>query len=440
MIVTASGRPPAEAEARSSRQRYGPDGCHARRDASCAKLALVTLTIALLGAPRVEVDGLPLRVDTRKAVALLAYLAVTGHAQSRDRLALLLWPDYDDDRARAALRRTLSTLKTALAGEWLAVDRAAVSLAPGAQLDVSRFRELATPQTAADEIPWLTQAVALHRDDLLAGFGLRDSVEFDHWQQSTAAELRRELSTALGRLTAALTRADRYDEAIPHARRRLALDPLDEQSHRRLIELLAATGKRAEALRQYRECVRLLDRELGVRPLPETTELYQAVNEGRLAASAPPSPLPAPAPPRMLAGREREWAQLVAAHAACNEDGCTVLLEGEAGIGKTRLGEQHVSYARSLGGLPWPCDRIRESRRCPMASSPTPCVRRGPSGTAWSSRRSIPTPSPRPRGSCPSSPVTAGRRRVPAGLEPASASTTASPRCSLPCSPAPRPA
>ena len=67
--------------------------------------------------------------------------------------------------------------------------------------------------------------------------------------------------------------------------RRLALDPLDEPAHRRVIELYAATGNRAEALRQYRECVRVLDRELGVRPLPETTELYQAVNEGRLATT-----------------------------------------------------------------------------------------------------------------------------------------------------------
>ena len=89
---------------------------------SCGKLAHVTLTIALLGAPRIEVDGAPLRVDTRKAVALLAFLAVTGHAHSRDRLTALLWPEYDDDRARAALRRTLSTLKTAV-GRRLAAHR-----------------------------------------------------------------------------------------------------------------------------------------------------------------------------------------------------------------------------------------------------------------------------------------------------------------------------
>jgi DNA-binding SARP family transcriptional activator len=314
----------------------------------------VTLTIALLGAPRIEIDGEPLRVDTRKAIALLAYLAVTGHAHGRDHLTALLWSDSDDERARAALRRTLSALKTGLGGGgWLRIERSTVSLAAGdAVIDVARFRELAaTAVGGASEIAALTTAVGLHRDDLLAGFGLRDSVAFDNWQQSAAGLLQRELATALARLAAALAAAGRYDDAIPHARRRLLLDPLDEPAHRRLIELLAAVGRRAEALRQYRECVRLLDRELGVRPLPETTELYQAVNEGRLAAAEPAIALPRPLPPRLLVGRDREWAQLAASYADSSGDGRIVALEGEAGIGKTRLGEDHVAHARSLGAI-----------------------------------------------------------------------------------------
>jgi len=301
----------------------------------------VTLTIALLGAPRIEIDGAPLRVDTRKAVALLAYLAVTGHAHARDRLAALLWPEYDGERARAALRRTLSTLRAGLGGSGLVVERSLVALdLDDADIDVRTFRALAdVVEGADDEATSLTRAVALHRDDLLAGFGLRDSPEFDSWQRAAAEELRRELARALGRLTVALARVGRYDAAIPHARRQVALDPLDEPSHRRLIELLAATGNRAEALRQYRECVRHLDRELGVRPLPETTELYLAVNEGRLAARPRPSVLPTPLPRPLLVGRDREWAQLVEVYGACATDGRLALLEGEGGIGKTRLGE-----------------------------------------------------------------------------------------------------
>ena len=53
------------------------------------------LSIALLGSPQIMLDGVPLEVDTRKAVAMLAYLAVSGVSHRRESLAALLWPDYD---------------------------------------------------------------------------------------------------------------------------------------------------------------------------------------------------------------------------------------------------------------------------------------------------------------------------------------------------------
>ena len=101
------------------------------------------LRIDVLGTPQIEVDGEPLRVDTRKAVALLAYLAVRAGPQSRDLLVDLLWPDADPDRARAALRRTLSTLRSALGQRWVTVSRTAVGLdAEPDAVDVGRFRGL----------------------------------------------------------------------------------------------------------------------------------------------------------------------------------------------------------------------------------------------------------------------------------------------------------
>src|ERR671927_1792433 len=98
-------------------------------------------TISLLGTPRTEVGGEPLEVDTRKAIALLAYLAVTRRRHTRDALAGLLWPEYNQTRARPALRRTLSSLGKARAEGWLEVDRQNVGL-EGVRVDVDRFREL----------------------------------------------------------------------------------------------------------------------------------------------------------------------------------------------------------------------------------------------------------------------------------------------------------
>ena len=105
------------------------------------KLPLARLS--LLGAPRIEHDGAELEVDTRKAIALLAYLAVTRRRHARDSLAGLLWPEYNQTRARAALRRTLSSLGAARAAGWLVADRESVDLVRDeVWVDVDRFHAL----------------------------------------------------------------------------------------------------------------------------------------------------------------------------------------------------------------------------------------------------------------------------------------------------------
>jgi hypothetical protein len=89
------------------------------------------LALYLLGPPRIECDGAPIKVNRRKAVALLAYLGVTRERQRRDTLVNLLWPEYDGPRGRAALRRTLYSLRKVLDGGWLEVDREEIGLGPG---------------------------------------------------------------------------------------------------------------------------------------------------------------------------------------------------------------------------------------------------------------------------------------------------------------------
>ena len=95
----------------------------------------------LLGPPRIEHESKLVRVNTRKAIALAAYLSVTAGKQSRESLVAMLWPELDRRRGLAALRSTLSALKKALDGKGLAVERELISLLPGEELwvDVARF-------------------------------------------------------------------------------------------------------------------------------------------------------------------------------------------------------------------------------------------------------------------------------------------------------------
>jgi len=298
--------------------------------------------VQLLGPPRVLRDGVPVGFDTRKATALLAHLALSDVARPRDALADLLWPDADLDRARGALRRTLSTLRSGIGADHLETTRDHVRLrrGDGLAVDVGRFREA---RGRGDH----RAAVALHHGDLLEGFVVRDAPGFEEWVAGEADGLRRELVVSLAAVAAAQEAEGDLPGAVATVRRWLGADPLHEPAHQALIRLLAATGDRAGALEQYRTCVRTLSRELGVPPLAETARLYEDVNRGTPAAGpAPPAPvIPASddgvvGGPSALVGRSAELRRLREAYASVEAAARVVLVEGEAGIGKTRLVEE----------------------------------------------------------------------------------------------------
>ncbi|MCA9874167.1 MAG: protein kinase, partial [Anaerolineales bacterium] len=251
-----------------------------------------------------EIDSHPVSISRRKTTALLAYIAVLNQPHSRDMLATLLWPEHDQTGARANLRRDLSRLKNALGDDALLVDRAQVSLNPDFDwwLDVAAFHACAEqirqhnhfPQeTCSDCLEACEQAVTLYTADFMAGFSLPDSPEFDEWQFFQADSLRRTLAEGLQHLIQWHTSQGEYERAIEYGRRWLALDTLHEPAHRALIRLYAWADQHAAALRQYEECVRILQDELGIEPEPETVELYEAV---RMRQLVPPVPHAAPHP------------------------------------------------------------------------------------------------------------------------------------------------
>ena len=344
------------------------------------------LNFYLLGAPRLERDGQPVEVDTRKAIALLAYLVVTGKPHTRDTLAALLWPEYSQPNARAALRRTLSALRKALEPDILEISRELVALAQPTRLncDLWDFQRLvqstrshghAPHQICAGCLEPLEGAVGMFQDRFMAGFGLRDSLEFDDWQFFQGEELHRGLESALEKLAHGYLARGNFEAAIAHAQRRLALDQLHEPSHRLLMEAYARAGRRNAALHQYQECARILKKELGVAPLEETSQLYQDILEHKTPwvkdrpeeriqvlpweeyerAAPPVSPetgLAGAAVTQLpLVGRKQEWERLVGIAARLRQNGRLVVIEGEAGIGKTRLAEDFLTYLRESGAL-----------------------------------------------------------------------------------------
>jgi DNA-binding SARP family transcriptional activator len=322
------------------------------------------LALYLLGPPRIELDGEPIYIGRTKAVALLAYLAVTGTPHSREALATLLWPESTPSRARASLRRVLVTLRNALGEDWLDIqpDSVGIQLDAGLKLDVATFRDWLAAcqahdhppeQVCPDCVPLLAAAVELYQDDFLAGFTLPDSLAFDEWQFFQAEGLRDELVGALERLPRWHSDQREHESAIAYARRWLELDPLHEPAHRQLMGLYSQAGRRNAALRQYRACVRVLEEELGVPPSAETTTLYEQIRRQRagVAPAAVPELTPATRVPAFLTeeeeravdrpifvARERELARLDGyLDRAVAGQGQVVFVTGGPGRGKTAL-------------------------------------------------------------------------------------------------------
>jgi DNA-binding SARP family transcriptional activator/predicted ATPase len=234
--------------------------------------------LALLGGFRLQRDtGEPIPLSTRKAGALLAYLALLPRrAHARAKLAALLWGDRSEGQARDSLRQALSLLRKALSGvdpHALLTHEDTISFEPTAlNTDAILFERLAAEEGAET----LEQAIKLYRGEFLEGFQI-PAPEFDNWA-TTERQRFREL--ALGAMTKLM---DHYlsigaaERGIRIAVRLLAADPLQERVHRTLMELHSRQGRHGAALRQYRTCADLLAKELGIDPDATTKALRREI-------------------------------------------------------------------------------------------------------------------------------------------------------------------
>lgn len=315
------------------------------------------LSVLLLGTPQLAYNGEPISLTRRKSRALVYYLASHTRPLTRDHLLAFFWPDIERAAAQQVLRTTLHGLRKTLGASLLTEDDT-LALAQGSDIDVRTFE--ANLQLPASNLQTLISTLQLYRGDFLLGFSLPDSPQFDDWA-SVERERYQRLAvrglTALSRLHEA---AGDYTAALDAIDRALAFSALQEDLQRIALRLHYLAGDRAGAIRRYEAFRKLLDEEMGVPPMAETRALYHAVitdnlptpeTGSRRAVRLTPSAGPTSAIELMpFVGRSAELKRLQAfARAGAHP---LVLIEGEAGIGKTRLAEEfaQASLALSLAG------------------------------------------------------------------------------------------
>ena len=263
-------------------------------------------TLTLLGGFRLSIDGEAVALPTRKAEALLAFLALRpDERHGRDKLAALLWVQQTDAQARLNLRQCLASLRKAMgaaAATVIDADQASIMLRGDAiDVDVGTLGQLAKGRAT----PALAEAAGCCKGELLAGLNLREE-GFEDWLSLERRTARRLQADVLRRL-AEDRLADGDGEAAAAAAEQLArLEPLDEQAQRLTMRALAAAGRRSAALTHYQASKALLERELGVPPEAETTALLEAIKAAEdgggavpqaLAEATPAAPLNSPETP-----------------------------------------------------------------------------------------------------------------------------------------------
>ena len=313
------------------------------------------LSIHTLGGARVEVGQATVtKWQSRKAEALLIYLATTRRTQKRESLVGLLWAEMPQERALANLSVMLSNIRKNVGAGFLLSDRQQVGLDWNQPIwvDVDAFTTkmgelLGSEPLTRHKLAQLEKSLVLYQGDFLQGYYIRGAHEFEEWRLFEQERLRQMAINGWQALVSGYLRRGEGNAGIPHAQKLLTLDPLRENTHRDLMQLYAIADQRAAAIEQYEKCRQILDEELGVEPEAETITLFEQIKAGEQRGkeggekSTPPLLRPSPSLHNLLTpltpfiGREVELRYI---RDNITQPNCRWLtLVGQGGSGKTRL-------------------------------------------------------------------------------------------------------
>ena len=254
---------------------------HGERDATSY------LEFQLLGTNRIVLNSRDLTdLGSRKAQALLFYLAMMPGYASRDTLANLLWPEKAEHSAKNNLRTTIANLNRYLA---LYLDTSSSGIAFRHHLPHGIDAEILPRRlnTAMDhcDLEAIRSALELYRGEFLQGFHVRGVEPFQEWMLQQRESLHLLVLRGLVMLADLCIAQGEYSVGIGAGRRLLDMEPWSEVAHRQMMTLLALSGHRVQALRQFDVCRQVLGDELDIGPAQETVILYEQIRTGTFVSS-----------------------------------------------------------------------------------------------------------------------------------------------------------
>lgn len=293
--------------------------------------------IHFFGSLQIHKGDAPLPLKGEKARNLLAYLVLHPRiTHRRETLASLLWPEAKPERVRRNLSDVLYRLQREFESSWLIVDTENIAIQPDVNLwvDLWEFERLINSQ----ETQKLQKAIDLYTGDLLPEI-------YEDWVLAEREFRRAQFLSVLETLTYKLEGDGKLQDALLLARRLILREPLHEPAHQIYLRLLGRLRRFGEAFAHYDYLCELLRSELDSKPVPETSAIIEALVRERDLENV--SPIEETRP---FIGRKAERAAaLTVVEAMLNGNGSLLSVEGEAGIGKSRLLREVMAGARWRG-------------------------------------------------------------------------------------------
>jgi DNA-binding SARP family transcriptional activator len=317
---------------------------------------IVNYRICLLGKPMVYVNDIPMNIKRKKCRGLVYFLAAENKPMGRERLQDIFWPDQDICTAPHNLNVHLYEIRRQMPNLIIS-DNDYIQINPQSTIDTHLFDYSLTTEHHDGE--QLQKTLSLYQGDFLEGFSIGESVDFDNWKVNLQEYYLTLYIRGLAKSAEYYHSRGEYDKGITVLKHAIKIDPLKEELYRSEMLIHYNAGDLLKVSQTYKKLKRVLDEEMGLKPMKETQALYDA-----MVANKPLQELgysdhksrrnynqkiknDMVSPARVLMpfiGRDKELHQL---DDLSNTKGL-VIIGGTPGVGKTRLIEE---YMRTWEGL-----------------------------------------------------------------------------------------
>lgn len=219
--------------------------------------------LKLFGSPRLYYMNQHVKLGTRKAMALLCYLALRQTPVQRHELDTLLWPEKDEKRARRSLRDEISRINRTIGEDVIISSGQELSLTKDISVDVWKFSQGTEQLTNFQDvnIDYFEKVLRLYDGHLLSGFHIQNAQPFEEWLELERENCQHNYLEALLSLSHGAKSFGNYRTAINYMQKAIEVSPYTEEYYLYAIEYALLNGDRVKAQKLHQAIELLLQRE-----------------------------------------------------------------------------------------------------------------------------------------------------------------------------------